>query len=208
MTAMRLIIISVLFLAACSGEEPPSAPLEDLQVAQEAPEEAAVAEEAAEVEELPLNPSTGELLPMPFAVIWAPALVDYEQMIERRAIRVVVPYGGYQFYYDEGRPRGAVYELVQRFEGFLNEQLGRRNVKVYANGFQVPSFVPGGQTMKMSGTSMASPNVCNLAAKLFTLRPELTPTEVVGLIEDNADPHAKSPEILLMNPKASVAALN
>ena len=56
MTAMRL-IISVLFLAACSGEEPPSAPLEDLQVAQEAPEEAAVAEEAAEVEELPLNAS-------------------------------------------------------------------------------------------------------------------------------------------------------
>ena len=34
---------------------------------------------------------------------------------------------------------------------------GGRNVKVYANGFQVESYVPGGGTMKMSGTSMASP---------------------------------------------------
>jgi membrane-bound lytic murein transglycosylase MltF len=127
---MRL-IIPVLFLLGCSAEEPPPVPSESAEVAPEPPVEAVVAEAVAQVEELPVNPSTGELLPMPFAVIWAPALVDYEQMIERRAIRVVVPYGGYQFYYDEGRPRGAVYELVQRFEAFLNEQLGRRNVKVY-----------------------------------------------------------------------------
>mgnify|MGYP002395050306 CR=1 FL=1 len=89
------------------------------------------AEGDAESEELPVNPSTGELLPMPFAAVWEPALVDFEAMIDRRAIRVVVPYGGYQFYYDEGKPRGAVYELVQRFESFLNERLGRRNIKVY-----------------------------------------------------------------------------
>jgi membrane-bound lytic murein transglycosylase MltF len=127
---MRL-IIAVLLLAACSTEEPPAAPPEGAREAQESPAAAVTVQEVVEAEEPPVNPSTGELLPMPFAVIWAPALVNYEQMIERRAIRVVVPYGGYQFYYDEGRPRGAVYELVQRFEAFLNEQLGRRNVKVY-----------------------------------------------------------------------------
>jgi subtilisin family serine protease len=82
---------------------------------------------------------------------------------------------------------------------------GGRNVKVYANGFQVASFVPGGATMKMSGTSMASPNVCNLAGKLFTVKPALTPGEVVALIEQGADPHPKHPDILLMNPVASVA---
>ena len=82
---------------------------------------------------------------------------------------------------------------------------GGRNVKVYANGFQVASFVPGGATMKMSGTSMASPNVCNLAGKLFTVKPALTPGEVVSLIEQGADPHPKHPDILLMNPVASVA---
>ena len=121
MIAMRL-IIPLLFLAACAEEGPPAGSGEDLPRTDDM---------AAEIEELPVNPSTGELLPMPFAVIWAPAVVNYEQMIERRVIRVVVPYGGYQFYYDEGRPRGAIYELVQRFEAFLNEQLGRRNVKVY-----------------------------------------------------------------------------
>ncbi len=84
---------------------------------------------------------------------------------------------------------------------------GGRNVKVYANGFQVESFVPGGEIMKMSGTSMASPNVCNLAAKLFALNPELTPVQVVKLIEENADPHADHPDILLMNPKKSAVAL-
>jgi hypothetical protein len=82
---------------------------------------------------------------------------------------------------------------------------GGRNVRVYANGFQVESEVPGGGTMKMSGTSMASPNVCNLAAKLITINPELTPTEVVALIEEGADPNKDHPDILLINPKNTVA---
>jgi len=84
---------------------------------------------------------------------------------------------------------------------------GGRNVRVYANGFQVESEVPGGGTMKMSGTSMASPNVCNLAAKLITIKPELKPEEVVRLIETAADPNEEHPNILLINPKKSVALL-
>src|ERR1700735_3083702 len=40
-------------------------------------------------------------------------------------------------------------------------------VLVYAAGYRVDSFVPGGRRMRFSGTSMASPNVVNLAAKLF-----------------------------------------
>ncbi|MGD9546048.1 MAG: S8 family serine peptidase [Candidatus Krumholzibacteriia bacterium] len=84
---------------------------------------------------------------------------------------------------------------------------GGRNVKVYANGFQVESFVPGGKTMKMSGTSMASPNACNLGAKLFTLDPSLTPEKVKALMEQGADPHPEHPEILLINPKKTVEVL-
>ncbi len=85
---------------------------------------------------------------------------------------------------------------------------GGRNVRVYANGFQVESYVPGGGKMKMSGTSMASPNVCNLAAKLFTLKPGLTPVQVVDLIEKGADSKADNPDILLINPKKSVGMLD
>jgi membrane-bound lytic murein transglycosylase MltF len=99
------------------------------EVAESGAEAAAAESETADP--MPVNPSTGELLPMPFSAIWRPWTGDYEGMVERRAIRVLVPYGGYQFYYDQGLPRGAVYELVQRFETFINEKLGRRNIKVY-----------------------------------------------------------------------------
>ena len=115
----RLPILLLLFaLAACSRDESPEPIAEE---AADPPQvvEASVPETETETDtepEPPVNPSTGELLPMPFAVIWAPALVDYERMIERRVVRVVVPYGGYQFYYDEARPQGAIYELVQRLE--------------------------------------------------------------------------------------------
>ncbi len=84
---------------------------------------------------------------------------------------------------------------------------GGRNVRVYANGFQVESEVPGGGTMKMSGTSMASPNVCNLAAKLFTVNPDLSPEKVISLIEENADPNKDHPNILLINPKKTVESV-
>ncbi|UCH95661.1 MAG: S8 family serine peptidase, partial [Candidatus Aminicenantes bacterium] len=46
-------------------------------------------------------------------------------------------------------------------------------VDVYANGYNVESFLPGGQTMPGSGTSMSSPQVANLAAKLLALSPDL-----------------------------------
>jgi membrane-bound lytic murein transglycosylase MltF len=76
-------------------------------------------------------PSPGDLLPMPFKAIWQPWHGDWEEMVERRLIRAVVPFGGYQFYYQAGRPRGATWELLQRFEQHINETLGRGNIKVY-----------------------------------------------------------------------------
>jgi hypothetical protein len=59
-------------------------------------------------------------------------------------------------------------------------------VAVYAHGFQIPSKIPGGHTVKLSGTSMAAPNVTNLAAKLFALDPSLTPVQVRALIVNGA----------------------
>ena len=48
------------------------------------------------------------------------------------------------------------------------------------------SFVPGGQRLPFSGTSMASPNVVNLAAKLIALDPTLTPAQTIALIRDGS----------------------
>jgi len=55
-------------------------------------------------------------------------------------------------------------------------------VNVHANGFEVESYIPGGQRLKFSGTSMAAPQVTNLAGKLFALDPGLTPESAKALI--------------------------
>ena len=61
------------------------------------------------------------------------------------------------------------------------------NVDVYANGFEVDSYIPGGDRLKFSGTSMASPNVVNLAAKLIAKKPSLKPTDVIAMIKEGAE---------------------
>ena len=80
-------------------------------------------------------------------------------------------------------------------------------VQAYSNGFEVDSFVPGGERMKFTGTSMSAPNVTNLAAKLFAIDPSLTPAEVKSLILKGGD-HAGSDEtLLLVNPRKTVGML-
>ncbi|HET8775062.1 MAG TPA: S8 family serine peptidase, partial [Thermoanaerobaculia bacterium] len=61
------------------------------------------------------------------------------------------------------------------------------SVDFYANGFEVESYVPGGDRMKVSGTSMSSPQVANLAAKLLAVDPSLTPAKVIALIREGAE---------------------
>ena len=60
-------------------------------------------------------------------------------------------------------------------------------VDVYANGYEVDSVVPGGDHFSASGTSMAAPQVTNLAAKLFAKYPQLTAVQVRKLIIDGSN---------------------
>src|SRR5262249_32053177 len=60
-------------------------------------------------------------------------------------------------------------------------------VDLYANGYEVESVLPGGDKLRWSGTSMASPQVVNLAAKLFAAHPRLTAADVKKLIVAGAD---------------------
>ncbi len=84
-----------------------------------------------------------------------------------------------------------------------------KTVVVHANGFEVDSLLPGGQRMKLSGTSMASPQVANLAAKLFSLRPALTAVAVKELILQGAERldigEGRHGRVNLVHPRRSAA---
>ncbi len=82
------------------------------------------------------------------------------------------------------------------------------NVDCYADGFEVLSHVPGGDELKLSGTSQASPQVTNLAAKIIALHPEMTPVEVKALILKGCDEKQVGDRtIKLINPKKTMALL-
>jgi subtilisin family serine protease len=77
-------------------------------------------------------------------------------------------------------------------------------VNVHANGFEVDSYIPGGQRLKFSGTSMAAPQVANLAGKLFALDPTLTPEKAKALILAGAELKGR---VNLVNPAKTLALL-
>lgn len=89
--------------------------------------------------------------------------------------------------------------------GFTTEG---KSVDFYANGYEVESYVPGGSRLKMSGTSMASPQVANLAAKILAVNPKLKPAEVIKLIAAGSEPSAEDPNIRLINPKKTLALVS
>ena len=76
-----------------------------------------------------------------------------------------------------------------------------------ADGYQVKSYVPGGTLLRLSGTSMASPNVANLAAKLFALDPKLTPEQAIALMKQSATASSDG-RLHLIDPQAAVALLH
>lgn len=79
-----------------------------------------------------------------------------------------------------------------------------KTVVVHANGFEVESYLPGGDKVKFSGTSMASPQVANLAAKLFALKPELTVAQAKQAILQGAEARGR---VNLANPRKSAELL-
>ncbi len=129
-------LIAVAILAACDGPAVEQSQLPDPET------EVATTDseiEAAQVEpgtDDPADPGgghdvTGEPAPATFKQLWQTWSGDLDAMVERRIIRVVTPYGGYQFYYDDGKPRGATWELLQRFEQHVNGEAGTGKLKVH-----------------------------------------------------------------------------
>jgi hypothetical protein len=79
-----------------------------------------------------------------------------------------------------------------------------KTVVLHANGFEVDSLLPGGARARFSGTSMASPQVANAAAKLFALQPALTVAQVREALLQGADRRGR---VNLVNPRRSAELL-
>ena len=90
-------LLALVWIAACGAEQPAQEPAAggepEPAVADDSGEEAAPAPGYLAPDE---SVSAGDILPMPFRVIWEPWLGDFDGMVERRIIRAVVPFGGYQ----------------------------------------------------------------------------------------------------------------
>lgn len=79
-------------------------------------------------------------------------------------------------------------------------------VKAHANGYQVESYLPGGDRVAFSGTSMASPQVAGLAAKMLAVNPKLKPTEVIAIIQKTVEKTTDGRRFLVHPAKAVAAA--
>jgi hypothetical protein len=78
-----------------------------------------------------------------------------------------------------------------------------KSIDLYANGFEVPSKVPGGMPINISGTSLAAPQVTNLAGKILALKPKLSVAQVRTLIEQTATEEGPR-KLKVINPAAAL----
>lgn len=79
-------------------------------------------------------------------------------------------------------------------------------VLLHANGYQVDSRVPGGQRLALSGTSMAAPQVTNLAAKMLAVQPSLHPAELIAIMRSTAE-RSEDGRRTLLHPARALAAI-
>ena len=107
LTSMLLLALA---LSACGKQAaPPSAP-EPADVQQAAPAEAAQAAPPAE--------DAGRAL----SLANKPWKGDFDAMLERRMIRVLVPYSRTLYFLDKGQERGLTAETVRDFEAYINRK--------------------------------------------------------------------------------------
>jgi len=72
---------------------------------------------------------------------------DFDQMLQRRIIRVLAPYSRTLYYVDKARERGITAELVREFESYVNKryakQLGNRPLTVFLIPTTRERLLPG-----------------------------------------------------------------
>ncbi|MEM1112181.1 MAG: transporter substrate-binding domain-containing protein [Pseudomonadota bacterium] len=136
--ALTLLLIGA--TSACSGESsPPASTTEASEESISAPPVTAGSAPAeAPPEPVPMSPEAlaaqemlEDLAPLNEQRFNLPWTGDLEGMEERRAIRVLTVYSVGRYYLDEAQEKGLVYEMFKEYEKYLNDQLGKKHLKVY-----------------------------------------------------------------------------
>jgi membrane-bound lytic murein transglycosylase MltF len=95
---------------------------------------------------------------------------DFDRMLQRRMIRVLVPYSRTLFFNDKGQERGVTAELVRRWEQYINKkyaaQLGKRPVTIYMVATTRDKLIP--QVAEGLG-DIAAGNITVTEARLETV---------------------------------------
>lgn len=72
------------------------------------------------------------ITPEKFRKLVAKRTADYDQMVEKRVIRFLVPYSRTFFFFDGATPKGISYEAVQQFDKFVNTREKSGTVRIHA----------------------------------------------------------------------------
>ncbi len=126
-----LCVCSLLLLAGCGKKQEANAPAKPESSAA-TPQQAPAQEASATVSEDDPPPPNSMMLPLNFDKHTG----DLDEMVKRRNIRAIVMINPVSFFYDQGQPKGVMYEAMEEFQRFVNQKM-----KVGNPGIKV-SFMP------------------------------------------------------------------
>ncbi|MCG8616461.1 MAG: lytic transglycosylase F [Desulfobacterales bacterium] len=113
---------------------------------------------------------------------------DFENLVERRFIRLLIPYSKTYYFLDKATQRGASYELVKAFEKQINKELKTRHLKIHA------LFLPTARDQLIPDLAAG---LGDLAVGNLTITPER------AKLVDFSDPFSTGvSEILVTGPKS------
>jgi membrane-bound lytic murein transglycosylase MltF len=114
---------------------------------------------------------------------------DFDQMLERRVIRVLVPYSRTLYFVDKGQERGITADLVRDFERYINKkyakQLGKRPLTVFLI-----------VTIRQKALSGVAEGLGDIAAGNFTATEERS--KIVDMIAPTDQKHVQ--ELIVTGP--------
>ena len=128
---MLTVLVVVALAGACSKPAPQQAAATAAPEAKAAPAPAA-APESKTAPAADSAPEYESVLPEALrATVHKPFTGDFDEMVQRRVIRVGVTFNRTFYFIDKGAQRGLAYEYLNLFEDQLNRQLGTGNLKVH-----------------------------------------------------------------------------